>query len=310
MKGLIRLLVSPYLQAMTGLLFVSGIMVMIRGVGADVPPMALTFWRAVIGSSVLVAVALPHLRVELPVIRDRWRPLLLCGFLQMVMGSGGTVIGLQSTTVINASVLAAFQPMTTVLFAWALGRDRVNKVQAAGIALSAVGVVILIAHGNPAHLAAFDVRSGDLWILTSVIGFSLYTAVIREAAPGMHWMSLTAAVTTFGLACLVPLYLWENFWVRPARFDAPMLITASYLGLFGTFFAVSLWNRAIRMAGPARIGVLGNLGPLFGVLAGMVFLGERLQPYHLEGAAPIAAGIWLVLFAGRTRAGVGRGKAT
>lgn len=302
MKRLIETAGSPYLSAMTGLLFVSGILVMIRGVAIDVPPIALTFWRAVIGASVLIAVALPHLRVELPVIRARWRPLLVCGFLQMVMGSGGTVIGLQSTTVINASVLAAFQPMTTVLFAWALGRDRVNRRQAAGIALSAVGVLILIAHGSLATLENFDIRSGDLWILVSVIGFSLYTAVIREAAPGMHWMSLTAAVTTFGLACLVPLYIWEDIWVRPATFSGPMLITAGYLGLFGTFFAVSLWNRAIRMAGPARIGVLGNLGPVFGVLAGMVFLGERLQPYHLEGAAPIAAGIWLALFAGRGRA--------
>jgi drug/metabolite transporter (DMT)-like permease len=310
MKRVIEIAGSPYLSAMCGLLFVSGIMVMIRGVGYDVPPIALTFWRAVIGSSVLVAVALPHLRVELPVIRDRWRPLLLCGFLQMVVGSGGTVMGLQSTTVINASVLAAFQPMITVLLACALGRDRVNRRQIVGIAISAVGVLILIAHGRLATLATLDIRSGDLWILVSVLGFSLYTAVIREAAPGMHWMSLTAAVTTFGLLCLVPLYVWEHVWVRQATFSGPMVLTAVYLGLFGTFFAVSMWNRAIRMSGPARIGAIGNLGPVFGIAAGMVFLGEELQTYHLAGAAPIAVGIWLTLFAGRGRVGPGRGQAT
>ena len=272
---------------------------MVRGVAFEVPPVALVFWRCVIGVSILVAVAWPHLRVELPVIRERWRMLLLCGFLHVILGNGMTVIGLHYTTVINASLMSAFLPAVTVTFATLLGFDRVNRLQTAGIALSAVGVLILISRGEMATFANLDFGLGDLLILVSVISFSLYNAIVREAAPGMHLLSMTASVSAFGLLCVTPIFLWEHFTVAAASFTAPLLIAAGYMGFFGTFLAMILWNRAVRSIGPARTGPLNNLGPVFGIVMGMVFLGEQLETYHLAGMAVIGAGIYLATFLGR-----------
>jgi drug/metabolite transporter (DMT)-like permease len=274
---------------------------MVRGVAYEVPPMALVFWRCVVGVTVLVAVAWPHLRVELPVVRARWRMLLLCGFLHVVGGNGASVIGLHSTTVINAALMSALLPAVTVLIATALGFDRVNRLQVAGITLSAFGVLILIARGDVGTFTRLDFGRGDLWILVSVTCFSIYNAILREAAPGMHLLSLTASVSAFGLVCVTPLFLWEHFTVEAARLDAPLVIAAGYMGFFGTFLAMILWNHAVRLIGPARTGPMNNLGPVFGIAMGMIFLGERLEPYHFAGIVPIAAGIYLAAFLGRRR---------
>jgi drug/metabolite transporter (DMT)-like permease len=292
---------SPYVSAILCLIIVSANAVMVRGVAFDVPPMALIFWRNVIGVAVLVAVAWPHLRVELPVIRSHWPMLLLCGFLHVVLGNGMNVLGLHSTTVINASLMSAFLPAVTVSFALMLGFDRVRRVQVAGIALSALGVMILIGRGQLSTFINLDFGRGDLLILVSVISFSLYNAIVREAAPGIHVLSLTACVCASGLICVTPFFLWENFTGETARFEANLIIAASYMGFFGTFLAMILWNHAVRIIGPARTGPLNNLGPVFGIAQGMIFLRERLEPYHLAGIVVIGAGIYLATFIGRRR---------
>jgi drug/metabolite transporter (DMT)-like permease len=227
--------------------------------------------------------------------------LALCGFLHVVCGNGLNIIGLHYTTVINASLMAAFLPAVTVTMAVAFGFDRVNRIQVAGIALSAAGVLILIARGSLETFATLDFGRGDLLVLCSILAFSLYNAIVREAAPGLHLLSLTASVSGFGLLITTPLFLYENFAIRAAHIDWNFVIAASYMGLFSTALAMILWNRAVREIGPARTGPLNNLAPVCGIAMGMIWLGETLESYHLAGMAVIAAGIYLATFVGRKR---------
>jgi drug/metabolite transporter (DMT)-like permease len=177
----------------------------------------------------------------------------------------------------------------------------VRRVQLAGIALSALGVLILIGRGELATFIHLDFGRGDLLILVSVISFSLYNAIVREAAPGLHVLSLTAMVCASGLLCVTPLFLWEHFTVETARLEPNLIIAAGYMGFFGTFLAMILWNHSVRLIGPARTGPLNNLGPVFGIAQGMIFLDEKLEPYHLAGIVVIGAGIYLATFIGRAR---------
>jgi drug/metabolite transporter (DMT)-like permease len=292
---------SPYAAAILCLIIVSANGVMVRGVAFDVPPMALIFWRNLIGTAVLVALAWRYLKRELPVLRARWPMLALCGLLHVVFGNGMNVIGLHYTTVVNASLMSAFLPAVTVAVAMALGVDRVNRIQSAGIALSAIGVLILISRGSIETFATLDFGRGDLLILVSVVSFSIYNAIVREAAPGLHLLSLTASVMVCGLICITPLYLWEHVMVEAARPTANFFVAVGYMGLFATVLAMILWNQAVREIGPARTGPLNNLGPVFGIAQGMIWLGERLEAYHLAGMAVIGAGIYLATLLGRKR---------
>jgi drug/metabolite transporter (DMT)-like permease len=292
---------SPYAAAILCLIIVSANGVMVRGVAFDVPPMALIFWRNLIGTAVLVALAWRYLKRELPVLRARWPMLALCGLLHVVFGNGMNVIGLHYTTVVNASLMSAFLPAVTVAVAMALGVDRVNRIQSAGIALSAIGVLILISRGSIETFATLDFGRGDLLILVSVVSFSIYNAIVREAAPGLHLLSLTASVMVCGLICITPLYLLEHVMVEAARPTANFFVAVGYMGVFATVLAMILWNQAVREIGPARTGPLNNLGPVFGIAQGMIWLGERLEAYHLAGMAVIGAGIYLATLLGRKR---------
>ena len=76
---------NPYLLLTLTALFWSGNMVLGRGIRADVPPMALAFWRWLIAFLLVLPLALPHLKSQWPQLRAGWRPVLILG----VLGVGG-----------------------------------------------------------------------------------------------------------------------------------------------------------------------------------------------------------------------------
>ena len=78
-----------------------------------------------------------------------------------------------------------------------------------------------------------------------------------------------------------------------------------YLGLGASVAAFLLWNNAIRIIGPARTSLFGNLIPAFSAVEAAVLLGEKLTTAVWVSIALIAAGIVIsnyVLFVRRKQA--------
>ncbi|PKO89380.1 MAG: EamA/RhaT family transporter, partial [Betaproteobacteria bacterium HGW-Betaproteobacteria-10] len=103
-----RFFTNPYLLLTLTVLFWSGNMVIGRGVRADLPPMALAFWRWAIAFAFVLPLALPHLKSQWPLLKASWRPVLILGLL----GVGGyntfAYLALQHTTATNAVLLNSF----------------------------------------------------------------------------------------------------------------------------------------------------------------------------------------------------------
>ena len=70
---------NPYLLLALTSLFWAGNMVMSRGLRADLPPVALAFWRWVTAFCCVLPLALPHLRSQWPLLRAAWKKLIFLG---------------------------------------------------------------------------------------------------------------------------------------------------------------------------------------------------------------------------------------
>jgi drug/metabolite transporter (DMT)-like permease len=114
-----RFLTNPYLLLTLTALFWSGNMVLGRGIRADVPPMALAFWRWAIAFALVLPLALPHLKEQWPLLKKGWKPVLILGLI----GVGGyntfAYIALQYTSATNAVLLNSFIPVVTIAISWA-----------------------------------------------------------------------------------------------------------------------------------------------------------------------------------------------
>ena len=72
-----------------------------------------------------------------------------------------------------------------------------------------------------------------------------------------------------------------------------------YVGVFPSIVAYVFWNRAVAEVGPNVAGIFMHLMPVFGSLLAWLFLGERIQAFHIAGIALILGGITLTTRGGR-----------
>jgi drug/metabolite transporter (DMT)-like permease len=287
-----RLKFPPTLLLTLSSLFWAGNWIVGRAVRADVPPLALSFWRWAIALLLVLPLAWPHLRREWRQVTASWRWLALSGLLGIAAYNTLAYLGLRYTTATNGLLLNSFIPIAIVALGWAFLGKRLRPIEMLGIAASFCGVVTIVARGDAGVLATLHLNAGDLWILVSVFVWATYTLMLPHR-PSMHPLSFLAAITAFGLVELVPAYLWEMSEGRHVVVSVPSLIAIAYTGIFPAFLGFICWNRGVTEVGPARAGLFIHLMPAFGILLSIVFLGERPEGYHFVGIALIFFGIWL-----------------
>ncbi len=284
---------NPYLLLTLTALFWSGNMVLGRGIRADVPPIALAFWRWLIAFTLVLPLALPHWQAHAPRIRHHLPALLLLGALGIAGYNTLAYLALQTTTATNAVLLNAFIPIATITLAWALFKKTLSPLEGVGVAISLLGALTIIARGDLASLAALMPNSGDLWMLAAVLVWACYTLGLQFRPPGMPPMFLLAVLIAFGLLMLAPFYLWEILAGRHMQLHAGSLLGLAYVGIFPSFIGYIFYNRGVAEVGASRASLFIHLMPVFGTLLAALFLDERPSLYHLLGISLIFTGIAL-----------------
>lgn len=288
-----RLTANPYLLLTLTALFWSGNMVMGRGIRADVPPIALAFWRWIIALALVAPLALPHLRSQWPRLRAAWPIVVVLGLL----GVGGyntfAYLALQHTTATSATLLNSFIPIATIAFAFVFFGKRLSRLEAAGVVVSLCGVAAIVSRGSLETLLGLTLNTGDLWMLAAVTVWGLYTVGLQKRPEGVHPMLMLAAFTVVGLLALAPAYAWELSTGRTINLGWNAIGGILYTGIFPGFLGYVFYNAGVAAVGPARGSLFIHLMPVFATILAAIFLDERPYLYHFAGIALVFAGIYL-----------------
>ena len=295
--------ISPYLLLTLSALFWSGNFIVGRAIREDISPIGLNFWRWVIAFAVLLPFAAPGLWQHRAILLRHWKLMLAFGVLGVTGFNSFVYLALQSTLAINAVLLVAVTPLTIVATSWLLFRDRVSWAAAFGLMASVLGVVIVVSRGDPALLAEIAFNPGDLWMLLAVATWSVYSVLLKHRPAELPPLTLLGATMIVGLVVLLPIYLFTLGEGIGIQLSGESLAALIYVALFASVLAYICWNQGVREVGPNRAGVFINLMPVFGAILAVVFLGERIAPYHAVAAVLVFGGI---ILAGRGAAKVER----
>ncbi|HQU77919.1 MAG TPA: DMT family transporter [Azonexus sp.] len=286
---------NPYLLLTLTVLFWSGNMVLGRGIRADVPPLALAFWRWAIAFALVLPLAWPHFRAQWPLLKKDWKPVLILG----VLGVGGyntfAYIALQYTSATNAVLLNSFIPVATIAISWAFLGKHLRRLEGLGVVISLCGALTIIARGDLAVLAHLNLNAGDVWMLGAVLVWAIYTVGLAWRPAGVHPMLMLAAMTAVGLAALAPAWLWEMAQGRHINVTPASLASLAYVGIFPSFLGYIFYNRGVAEVGANKASLFIHLMPVFGTLLSAIFLAEIPHWYHYLGIALIFSGIWLTM---------------
>jgi drug/metabolite transporter (DMT)-like permease len=291
--------ISPWLILVVPPLCWAGNFVIGRAVHADIPPVAFTFWRWVVAAAVLLPFVAPDLWARRALIGRHWLLIVLLGASGVVGFQYFVYQGLQTTTAINGVLIIATIPVVIPIVSFLLDRARITPRQAVGIAISFVGVAVVILKGDLRFIDGLRLNEGDLWIFLAVPSWALYSVLVRRRPANLPPLTLLLATIVAGLVMLAPGYAAELTGAKRIVVGWHTLASLVYVGVFASVLAFACWNHGVARVGAAKAGLFIHLMPVFAAILALVFLGETLHRYHFAGIVGVAAGIWLSSTAGR-----------
>src|SRR5258708_22584225 len=198
---------SPYLLLTLTPFFWACNWIVGRGLHAEIPPMAMTFYRWFFALLILAPFALPHVRRDRGSVRRNWRVLLLLGIVGVGTHNALTYLGLNYTTAINGVILNSFIPVMIIALSRIFLRQSLSWVQLVGVCVSLGGVLAILSGGNPETLASLTLNRGDLLIILALLLWSVYTIGLRWRPAGLHMLTFLFVIACIGDAAVLPLYL-------------------------------------------------------------------------------------------------------
>lgn len=290
-----------YLLLIMTTLFWGGNFVVGRAVHADIPPIALAWWRWLLALLIILPFTLRPLWQARGIIRQHWVNLSLMSLLGVTGFNTLVYLGLQTLPASNAILLLSACPVFILAFSWWFFGDRVNQLQIIGMLVSLGGIWVLVSKGAPLQLfSQLGGGNGNLWVLAAVISWAIYSVMLRLRPAGLGGLAFFGLTSLLGLLFLTPFYLFEMLVQdKMLTFNATSLMSIGYVGVFASVAAFLFWNRGVEILTPSRAGYFIHLIPVWGLVLASIFLAERLQMFHWMGMALIFCGIWLATLLGR-----------
>lgn len=260
---------------------------------ADLPPVFLTAVRGVIASTFLVVLLA---RSGAETVRGlgphSLRAFAVLGVLGLVLSTQLSYIGYAYTTAANAAILQAATPVLVALGARAYLGERLRRRQQAGVAISALGVLVVVTDGRLVLLRLEELRAGDFITMVGLLAWTAYTLygkrVVTTHSPAL---TTTAAYVAGTCVLLAEAVLTAPLFPRPVMSVRAWLVVV-YHALFGAVAHI-WWYRAVERVGASRAAVFMNITPIVGVVLATTLLAEPVGVWEVLGILLVLGGVAL-----------------
>ena len=199
--------------------------------------------------------------------------------------------GLTQLPASTAMLVVQTQVPFAVLAAWVIGKEQLSLGRWIGIAIAFVGVALVIGvpEASSAYLSlAFVVLAGLLWAVSQ--------AMIRVFSRD-DGRTLTVALCLFAApqSLIISLLVEDGQWASLQNASLESWAAFGMMVLFGYIFAYMIWYHLLGRFRIDQVTPFLLLMPPLGVVAGALFLGERISLAVIVGATVIMAGLAVIV---------------
>lgn len=241
------------------------------------------------GVAALLMLGLVAVRGQLPALGTALKPAAWIGVIGSALPFALFGFALASLSAGLGSILNATTPMWTALVARYWLDEPLPARRLAGIVIGFIGVAALASTrlGSDQHSVL-----PILACLGATLAYGVAANQSRHFLQGVAPLVSATGSQVGATLALAPLAALS--WPASPP-SAGAWAAAIVLAVFCTALAYLLYFRLIRHTGAQQASAVTYLIPLFGVVWGATFLGERLEAIHLVGGLIIIIGSALVL---------------
>jgi drug/metabolite transporter (DMT)-like permease len=250
-------------------------------------PAVLIEARVLIAGSALVLYAAAIRR--LPDLRSRWGAYLILGAVNSAIPFTLIATSELYLTASLAAILNATTPLFTAVVAALWMKDRLTIKKAIGLVLGLAGVAVLVGW-SPLPLTGRVLLAIGLSLLAA-FAYGIGGVYVTRTFKGVPSLTLATRQQFAAGVLLIPLVAVE---MPAARLSLAAALALLGLALLSTSVAYLFYFHLIAVAGPTKTLSVTFLIPVFGLLWGVLFLGEPVSAGMFVGLAIILVSIVLV----------------
>ena len=221
-------------------------------------------------------------------LREHWQHYFILGFFNSALPFLLFAYGAQVLSASLESVLNATAPMWGAIVGALWKRQAIGARTALGLVLGTVGVAVLVGFDNVSARAGAGLAVAAALAAALCYGIaSQYARSAKSVEPfaNAHGTMWSSAVMVLPVLPFFP----------PAGAPTPGIVGAVLaLGILCSGIAYLIYFRLIQDVGTTSALTVTFLNPLFGILWGVLFLGETVGWYTLVGAPIVLVGTALV----------------
>ncbi len=274
---------SDVLELLTLAALWGGSFLFMRVAAPPFGPVALIALRVAIASCFLVPTL--ALRGGMGALRTHWPHLLAVGVLNSAIPFCLFAFAELTLTAGFTSVLNAAAPLFAAIVAFTWLGERMSSLRVLGLAIGFVGVIVLVGGSS-----VIDAKQGGVAVAAALAATVLYgvaSSYTKRFLTGVPPLAVATGSQLAAAIVLAPL----AYWLWPAQTPTGSVwLHVIALGIACTGVAYILFFRLVAHVGPTRAVSVTFLIPVFGVLWGILFLGEQLTLNMVIGCAVILLG--------------------
>jgi drug/metabolite transporter (DMT)-like permease len=199
--------------------------------------------------------------------------------------------GLQYISASLERLVLYLNPTLVLLLGLLLYRRAVSRYQAAGMAISYGGVLLVF--GHEVQLEGAHVTLGTLLVFASAISYALYLSYSGELVRRLGALRLVGLASSVACALCILQYLL----LRPLDLAWHVAGEVVWLSLLNatlcTVVPVLMVMLAIERIGSALAAQVGMIGPMSTLAMGVLLLGEPFTLWVVAGTMLVIAGVFV-----------------
>lgn len=197
------------------------------------------------------------------------------------------MIGLQQTSVANASFITGLTVVFVPLLVFLLEKRVPAKGTLIGICLSLCGMACMC------KVWGTSLNPGDLWVLAACLSFSVQIYNLEKFGKGKDSTVLTCVLLWTVTVLIAPLaFMLEGG--QSVSFDWKVILALLFIGVICTALGIYLQSLLQPCVPAARAAVIYLLEPVSATAFAWI-LGEALQMHQFIGGVVILAGAWIII---------------
>jgi drug/metabolite transporter (DMT)-like permease len=200
--------------------------------------------------------------------------------------------GIAHTRAGNAALVLAATPAFVALIGWMRGVERIGRRGMVGIAISVIGIGLVVSGQAPMG-AGRSTLFGDLLVLGGTVCWAAFTVLLKPYTARVDAVQVSGLTMAGGS---IPLVMISTPAIRATHWGAvePMVWGAIvFSGIGALVIAYLCWYRGVRVLGPTRTSMYGNLQPVVALIFAWALLHEVPTLMQGLGAFSIITGLLL-----------------